>query len=95
MEGRDWNDTDTFYFTLSHDGNAPMPTSITASVNHLNKTATIGGDQELVFNAAGTYTYFISENSGSIPGVTYDKTRYKVVVDVKDNNGKLRHNLLL
>lgn len=89
LQGREWNGTDTFYFTLSRVGDAPLPTSTTASVNHLDKTATIGGDQQLEFNAAGTYTYFISENSGSIPGVTYDKTQYKVVVDVKDNNGKL------
>lgn len=91
LKDRDWNDTDSFYFTLSRAGNAPLPTRTTASVNHLNKTATIGGDQLLEFKTADTYTYYISENSGSIPGVTYDKTRYKVVVTVKDNgNGELK-----
>lgn len=91
LKNREWNGTDTFYFTLSRDGNAPLPTSTTASVDRLNTTATIGGDQQLEFNAAGKYTYFISENSGSIPGVTYDKTRYKVVVTVEDNgNGELK-----
>ena len=91
LTGRNWNDTDTFTFTLSCEGDAPMPTSTTASVDRLNTTATIGGDQQMEFNAAGKYTYFISENSGSIPGVTYDKTRYKVVVTVEDNgNGELK-----
>lgn len=90
LNGRAWNDTDTFNFTLTREGNAPMPGNTTASVNSLNKTAYIGGDQQLVFDAVGKYTYHISEDSGSIPGVTYDTTDYKVVVTVKDEgNGKL------
>ena len=90
LNGRPWNGTDTFYFTLSREGNAPLPGNTTASVNSLNKTAYIGGDQQLVFDAVGKYTYHISEDSGSIPGVTYDTTDYKVVVTVKDEgNGKL------
>ena len=53
LDGRDWNDTDTFGFTLAREGTAPMPDDPTASVDRSNTTAAIGSDQQLVFTAAG------------------------------------------
>lgn len=90
LKGRNWN-ADTFRFTLTAgDGNPPMPTETTAAVDELNKTAAIGGDQQLEFSAADTYVYYISEENDHIPGITYDQTRYKVEVTVKDEgNGEL------
>ena len=90
--GRAWNDTDNFTFTLSCEGDAPMPalSNRTASVNKENQTAAFGGNDPLVFDTAGDYIYFIRENLGTIEGITYDTTVYKVVVTVEDDgNGKL------
>lgn len=43
------------------------------------------------FNTTGTYTYYITETPGIIPGVTYDTTVYKAEIVVTDDtvNGKL------
>ena len=40
---------------------------------------------EIEYTEAGTYTYTMSEKAGNEPGVTYDKTSHKVIVDVADN----------
>lgn len=44
LAGRNWNDTDTFTFTLSCVDNAPMPalSNRTVSVNKENQTAAFG-----------------------------------------------------
>ena len=86
LTGRDWTDSDTFVFTLTGEGNAPLPPSnqCKASVNRESTTTTFG-DTDLTFNAAGDYVYYITEEPGSIAGVTYDTTKYKVVVSVTDN----------
>ena len=92
LTGREWNGTDTFTFTLSCEGDAPMPAlgNRTAAVNRENQTAAFGGNDPLVFDTAKDYVYFIRENSGDIAGIKYDTTVYKVVVTVKDDgNGKL------
>ena len=92
LTGREWNDTDTFTFTLSCQDNAPMPalSNRTASVNKENQTAAFGGNDPLVFDTAKDYVYFIRENPGTIAGIKYDTTVYKVVVTVKDDgNGSL------
>ena len=87
LTGRDWTDNDSFTFTLSGEkGNEPLPPieQRTAAVTRGNTTTTFG-DTDLTFNAAGDYVYYITEDSGSIAGVTYDTTVYKVVVSVTDD----------
>ena len=86
LTGRDWTDNDTFEFTLTGEGNAPLPPieQCTAAVTR-DSTTTTFGDTDLTFNAAGDYVYYITEEPGSIAGVTYDTTKYKVVVSVTDN----------
>ena len=86
LTGRDWTDEDTFVFTLTGEGNAPLPpiNQRKAAVTRGNTTTTFG-DTDLTFNAAGDYVYYITEDSGSIAGVTYDTTVYKVVVSVTDD----------
>ena len=86
LTGRDWTDSDSFTFTLTGEGNAPLPSSeqCKAVVNR-NSTTTTFGDEVLTFNAAGKYVYYITEDTGSIAGVTYDTTKYKVVVSVTDD----------
>ena len=92
LTGRDWTDSDSFTFTLTGEkGNEPLPPieQCTAAVTR-DSTTTTFGDEVLTFNAAGKYVYYITEETGSIAGVTYDTTKYKVVVSVTDNGtGKL------
>ena len=86
LTGRDWTDSDSFTFTLTGEGNAPLPPSdqCQAAVTRGSTTTTFG-DTDLTFNAAGEYVYYITEDTGSIAGVTYDPAVYKVVVSVTDN----------
>ena len=86
LTGRDWTDSDSFTFTLTGEDNAPLPPSdqCQAAVTRGSTTTTFG-NTVLTFNAAGEYVYTITEDTGSIAGVTYDTTKYKVVVSVTDN----------
>ena len=85
LSGREWNGTtDTFYFTLSREGNAPLPPVTNVAVNSKNTTANFGKDN-LVFSKADQYVYYITEDRGTISGITYDTTKYKIVVTVKDD----------
>ncbi len=91
LTGRDWTGDDSFTFTLTGEGNAPLPPSdqCQAAVTRGSTTTTFG-DKVLTFNAAGEYVYYITEDTGSIAGITYDPTKYKVVVYVTDDGtGKL------
>ena len=45
--------------------------------------------KSLEYTKAGTYEYFIRENKGSAPGVTYDQKFITVTVKVKEKSGKL------
>ena len=87
LTGRDWTDNDTFEFTLTGEkGNEPLPPSNQCkAVVTRGSTTTTFGDTDLTFNAAGEYVYYITEEPGSIAGVTYDTTKYKVVVSVTDD----------
>ena len=89
--GRQWNGTtDTFYFTLSREGNAPLPPVTNVAVNSKNTTANFGTDK-LVFSKADQYVYYITEDRGTISGITYDTTKYKIVVTVNDDGkGQLK-----
>ena len=87
LTGRDWTGDDSFTFTLSGEkGNEPLPPieQCTAAVTRGSTTTTFG-DKVLTFNAAGEYVYYITEDTGSIAGITYDPTKYKVIVSVTDD----------
>lgn len=43
----------------------------------------------LTFDAEGTYTYTVSEVTGTVPGVNYDAPNWNVTIEVRDNNGVL------
>ena len=92
LNGREWNDTDSFTFTLSGEGKAPMPdeNNRTAATTKKNQNASFGENAALVFTAPGEYVYYIDENPGKIVGIRYDTRRYKVVVTVtKQGDGTL------
>ena len=97
LKDRGWLDEDRFTFVLTGDENnppdTPMPTlreSIADSTHYEN--IMLGDGKELEFKEAGRYVYYITEQRGELSGITYDTTKYMVVVDVRDeggNSGKL------
>ena len=90
LHGRAWESSDVFRFELTGADAAHMPTqnnrvAVIRSTSP-DYTATLGGSDKLTFTAPGVYTYYISENPESIPGITYDTHHYKVEVNIADNH---------
>lgn len=93
LKDRSWLDEDRFTFVLTGDesnpANTPMPNrceSIADSTHYEN--IMLGDGKELEFKEAGRYVYYITEQRGELSGITYDTTKYMVVVDVRDEGGK-------
>lgn len=77
-----------FTFALKPDGtvaNDPV------SAEGITKTNDAAGAASFTMNYthAGTYSYTLSEEKGTLGGIAYDDTTYAVVVTVADNNGQL------
>ncbi|KOA51196.1 hypothetical protein BAAM0483_03310 [Bifidobacterium animalis subsp. animalis MCC 0483] len=97
LNGTAWPADRQFEFTLTGEGNAPMPQG--AKDGKLNvtvgKPAGNGGTQtfdfgKIVYDAEGVYKYTVTEVKGDMPGVTYDGRTATVTVTVKDDKaGKL------
>jgi fibro-slime domain-containing protein len=92
LTGRAWKDSDQFGFTLEAEDNAPLPASCkdqqpcTVTVNR-DSTEHSAAFDDITYNAGGaTYTYYVTENSGSISALHYSQAKYKVVVTVAKNN---------
>ncbi len=92
LTGREWKDSDQFGFTLEAEDNAPLPASCkdqqpcTVTVKH-DSTEHSAAFSDITYNAGGaTYTYYVTENSGSISALHYSQAKYKVVVTVAKNN---------
>ncbi len=92
LTGREWKDSDQFGFTLEAEDNAPLPASCkdqqpcTVTVNR-DSTERSAAFDDITYNAGGaTYTYYVTENSGSISALHYSQAKYKVVVTVAKNN---------
>ena len=92
LTGRAWKDSDQFGFTLKAENNAPLPASCkeqktcTVMVNR-DSTDYSAAFGDITYNAGGaTYTYYVTENSGSISALHYSQAKYKVVVTVAKND---------
>lgn len=92
LTGRDWKDSDQFDFTLEAEDNAPLPASCkdqqpcTVTVKH-DSTDYSAAFDDITYNAGGaTYTYYVTEDGGSISALHYSQAKYKVVVTVAKNN---------
>ena len=96
ITGRDFQADDEFVFTIAPaqaTPDAPLPTedtdqdgsATTATVNPTsgNKVSFEFGD--VTFDKPGEYRYVITENTGTLPGVDYDRALYRVNIIVKDN----------
>ena len=49
--------------------------------------------EEIKYTKVGNYEYTVKEVVGNEPGVSYDATEYKVIVNVEDDNGQLNANI--
>lgn len=92
LTGREWEDSDQFDFTLKAENGTPLPTSCkdrpscTVTVKHdsTDHTESFG---DITYNAGDAeYTYYVTEDSGSISALHYSQAKYKVVVTVAKNN---------
>ena len=86
--GRDVQDSDTFTFNIAKaedpPKNTPMPALAPVTVsggNFENGSADVSFG-EITYNEAGTYKYVITEETGNIEGVTYDKESVLMTVKV-------------
>lgn len=89
IEGRDWNDNDSFTFNLTADedyGDAvKMGTSeVTITKATTGHKAAFG---DITFTQTGTYNFTIKEADPQIDKMTYDDHEVKVSVKVEDQDG--------
>lgn len=91
LNGRDWNDSDTFTVQLTADDGVPMPKGARSKVATVEltmkaQTATFG---DITYDKPGTYTYTISEvipgSDARADGISYSAAVYTATVVVEDN----------
>ena len=94
LAGRDWKTTDKFAFAISSTNNAPLPKERTVTVTGWTAQdgeAVLFNFGQITYKAPGTYYYTIVEltpglaDEERLPGVSYTKEAYDVVVTVIDN----------
>ena len=91
LTGRDWADGDSFAFKLEQTAGAasvvtmPESTELTIGSKTADHKAAFG---DITFSAAGEFEFTITEEKGSIAGVTYDETKNVVKVSVEEKDGK-------
>lgn len=92
LTGRDaWTDHDVFTFTLTGSEDAPMPDETTVVLTKDNvadgmtAAGSFGDITYTMDNRGKTYTYTITEQAGTVYGMTYSKAEYTVTVEVEDN----------
>lgn len=102
LNGRDWNDSDTFTVQLAAKDGVPMPNGAKSQVSTVEitekaptekigdityKTATFG---DITYTKPGAYTYTISEvipgSDTGAGGISYSAASYTATVVVEDNH---------
>ena len=89
IEGRDWNDSDSFTFTLTPDedyGDAVKlgTDEVTITKDTADHKAVFG---DITFTQTGTYDFTIREVDPQIEKMTYDNHEVKVSVKIEDKDG--------
>lgn len=105
LEGRDWQDSDSFTFLLEGVGGAPVPTgddgAPSTEVAVGSNDATDGVAEidfgSIVYTQPGQYEYKVTEKSGSAGGMTYSDNVAVLRVTVRDNTetGELKASVEL
>ncbi len=102
LNGRNWNDSDTFTVQLTADDGVPMPNGAKSKVSTVEitnnaptetvdgityKTATFG---DITYDKPGTYAYTIKEvvpgSDAGADGISYSAASYTATVVVEDNH---------
>lgn len=101
IEGRDFEEGDIFRFEISASQQAPdspLPTNSKNTIEPTSGTQEDIGFGSFTFDKPGQYRYSIKEYLPNgenvtedpadriIPGMTYDTTEYRLVIDVADNH---------
>lgn len=99
LEGRDWQNGDSFTFLLEGVGGAPVPmgddgvpsTSVVVGPNDVVDGAAKIDFGSIVYTQPGQYEYKVTEKRGSAGGMTYSDNVAVLRVTVRDNTetGKL------
>lgn len=99
LEGRAWQEGDSFTFRLEYKlaGNEAWQTAGTTSVAYdpanadFNKFSFTEMVQGVAYDAAGEYSFRVSEVEGTVPGITYDQvvSYFDVTVGDDDMDGAL------
>ena len=91
LNGRSWEGSDEFSFTLTAGDNTPMPTESDSKVTIGNSTkghtAAFGA---ITFDKPGSYTYTVTEDSGNIPGISYAESQTVIVTVTDPGDGQLK-----
>ena len=93
LNGRNWQDDDSFTFNITvkdpEDAPQPAQTKVTVRNRTTDHTAGFGA---ITYSAAGTYKYTVTESQNNkIAGLLYSGAEYEVTVKVTaDANGALR-----
>ena len=88
ITGRDFDAGDSFEFTIAAaqvTPNAPLPESTTVTVNPTSGSETTFEFGDITFDKPGEYRYLIRETYGTIPGIDYDASIFRVNIVVQDN----------
>ena len=92
LQGREWQDDDSFTFTLTPVGDAPhpIPDSVTVTKTSVGHAEAFGRIQFTGSDAGKSYTYKISQTKGSIPDITYDTGEKTVTYTVEQNGSTIK-----
>ncbi len=95
LNGRPFKDTDEFRITITAEDGTPLPAVTTVNTSDCAFVASSDTEKvvefgPITYDAADTYVYTITEESGSISGITYDESSWTatVVVDYDSEEGK-------
>lgn len=96
LKGREWGSNDSFTFYITPYNNAPLPADydadagVTVTEPDVTDGQTAAFDFGTIeFNAPGVYRYTIvekePENHEYLPGMSYSRALYRLVITVEDN----------
>lgn len=91
IEGREWNDSDSFTFSLTADKDYGKAvefmgnTDVAITKDTADHKAAFG---DIKFTQTGTYNFTIKENDPKIDNMTYDQHEVNISVNVEDKDGK-------
>lgn len=98
LDGRSWHVDDTFTFLLTPFNNAPLPGGVSEQVAETVTGQNVEGTTkaqtfnfgQITFTEPGQYRYTIVEKepvaNTEIPGISYSRALYRLVVTVEDNH---------